>query len=273
MELPVDVSDDAVDGGDHLIPVRRYRPRELTPASPTLVWLHGGGFFRGTLTMPEAHRVALAIAAHGIPVVSAGYRLVPPPFIGWARRPGRTVVRYPLPMNDVLDVIKDVSAEPARCVLGGASAGAALASAAVLARREDPPIGVVLAYGFFHARNPRSPEIQRLVRGHRVITHSRLALDVMNRNYAGSAEAWDDDGPFAGGRDLHGFPPTLMLDAEHDAMRASAERFARELHDHEVAVERHVRSATKHAFLNQPESAAFTESIDLIVDWIRRLAH
>ena len=41
------------------VTVRWYEPWPGTsaPAGPTLLWLHGGGFFRGGLDQPEAHDV------------------------------------------------------------------------------------------------------------------------------------------------------------------------------------------------------------------------
>jgi acetyl esterase len=239
------------------------------------MWVHGGGFFRGGLSLPEAHRVSLAIAARGIPVVSADYRLVPPPGFGWAHRPGSTVVRFPLPMKDVLDVMRNLSRESgSRLIVGGASAGACLVSSAVMEARHHgiEPLGAVLAYGFFHARTPVAPDIQRLVRGHRRVTHSRLALNLTNRNYAGSAQAWADPRAFAGGNDVRNFPPTLMIDAERDSMRASAGQFARELADADVEVDRHVLAGARHAFLNRPDEEPFNLAIDLMVDWISQSA-
>lgn len=302
----VEVSHDGVEGGDGPTPIWRYRPTRPTrpagptrptgpegtqpgsasgsasgsgsgsgPEAPTFLWVHGGGFFRGDLTLPEAHRVSLAIAARGIPVVSADYRLVPPPGFGWARRPGSSSVRFPLPMEDVLKVIRHVSRESgSRFFVGGASAGASLVSSALLEASADgvTPLGAVLAYGFFHARIPEVPEIQRLVRGHRRVTHSRWALDLTNRNYAGTAEALTDPRAFAGGNDLRGFPPTLMMDAERDSMRASGDQFARELIDADVELDRYVLTGAEHAFLNRPDHKQFDFAIDVMVEWMTRAA-
>jgi acetyl esterase/lipase len=52
---------------------------------PGLVWVHGGGFARGGLDMPEADWVSSTLSGRGIPVVSVDYRLA---------GPGR---RYPAP--------------------------------------------------------------------------------------------------------------------------------------------------------------------------------
>lgn len=129
------------------------------------------------------------------------------------------------------------------------------------------PRGVVLAYGFFHSSHPRSREIRRGIRGHRRLTHSRWLLNTVNRNYAGSRVALTDRYAFPGGHDLQGFPPTLMINADRDAMRASGDRFASELLSAGVDVEQHTQPGTRHAFLNRPYLDAFAPAIDVMASW------
>ncbi|PYY39401.1 hypothetical protein DEJ32_08750 [Curtobacterium sp. MCPF17_046] len=115
---------------DHAVPIRWY---EASPArtadTPTLLWLHGGGFFRGGLDRPEAHAVAQELARLGVPVATVDHRLAPVPGLAWVRqRAGRPRVRFPLPLDDVLQAYRTVAARsPDGVVLGGASAGACLA--------------------------------------------------------------------------------------------------------------------------------------------------
>ena len=264
----------SIDGPTGQIPICRYQPA-VSPgekaALPTLVWLHGGGFFAGGLHQPESHAVSLALASRGMPVVSVDYRLVPPPGLGWARSSTRRrPVRFPVPMHDVLAAIREVDGEsPNGIIVGGASAVACLAAAAILSAIDHTvsPRGAVFAYGFFHSMHPAVPEIQRLVRGRRRITHSRRALNLMNRNYVGSAAALGDRLAFPGGHDLRGFPTTLIINAERDAMRASGDLFASELAAAGVKVDHHVIPGARHAFLNTPRHAAFEVGMDLIAGW------
>lgn len=263
------VVDSAVDARDHRVPIRTYRPVGTAPA-PTLVWAHGGGFFRGSIDQPEADAVARALAGRGIPVVTVDYRLVPLPVVGRLIPQGR--VRYPAPADDVLSVVEHVRADSSHgLLLGGASAGACLAAATalrVLDVAADRPLdGVVLGYGFFHARLPRNSGIQRRVRGRRRGTHAPLMLDAANVNYVGSRRALADRFAFPGGHDLRGFPATLMVDADRDAMRASGEVFASELAAVGADVQRHVLPEARHAFLNRPQSREFATAVDLIAAW------
>lgn len=89
-------------------------------------------------------------------------------------------------------------APSAGLLLGGASAGACLAASAVA----PPLVGLVLTYGFFHARLPRDRALQRLVRGHRRLTHAPLLLDLSNRAYAGGRPT----AVYPASDDLGGFP-------------------------------------------------------------------
>lgn len=261
----VELRDDEVAGPHGPVPVRRYRPTDAT-RSPTLVWLHGGGFFRGDLDLPESDAVARALAARGIPVVAVDYRLGPLPGMPWIGRVGpRGRRRAPHARDEVVAVLHHLRAEsPSGLVLGGASAGACLAASAVVPAQ--PLRGLVLAYGFFHARLPRDRAVHQLVRGHRRLTHAPVLLDAANRTYAGRLGG----SAFPAPEDSGVFPRTLVVDADRDVMRASGERFAGDLRRAGVEVERHVLPGSRHAFLNRPGTADSEAALDLVTRWFDR---
>ncbi|MGU3408478.1 alpha/beta hydrolase [Microbacterium sp. M1A1_1b] len=266
------LTDAVVEGPDGAVPVRWYRP--ACPVAPTLLWLHGGGFFRGDLDQPESDAVATALAERGVPVVAVGYRLGPVPGMPWVGRSG-TRARRPAPAahDEVVHVYRSVAERAARgVVLGGASAGACLAAAVTGTLTSTgldipAPVGTVLAYGFFHARLPRDAGVLRSVRGHRRLTHAPWALDAANRAYAGTERMRTDRRAFPGGHPVDGFPPTLLVDADLDAMRGSGEQFAAELTAASVPVDRHVLPRSRHAFLNRPGTPDFTTAVDHIATW------
>ncbi|PPF43142.1 esterase [Pseudoclavibacter sp. AY1F1] len=297
----VEATNSAVVGPHGPVPVRTYSP--ASPArgalrSPVLpfIWLHGGGFYSGGLAQPETHEVAFALARAGFEVTTVDYRLVT---LGGrakskaadasgggtaddrhrtckSRRDDHPEVRYPVSLDDVLAVVATVSARsPEGLVLGGASAGACLAAGAAyrLERAGASPIrGLFLTYGTFHARLPaRSPELLSRLRGGRRYVHTPWLIGAMNLNYAGSEEVLSRPDAFPGGHDLSGFPPSLVVDADRDAMRASGSLFARELHDAGVDTEYRVLPGSSHAFLNRPRDPAFVRGIDLLSDWMRQL--
>jgi len=258
---------------DDRVPLRWYEPAAGVGKvpGPTLLWLHGGGFFRGSLDQPEAHDAAGALARQGLAVATAGYRLAPPPGLGWVKsRTGRARGRFPLPLDDVLTAYREVSARsPEGVILGGASAGACLAAAATLRAVDEGlrPTGAVFVYGFFHSEHPRARDPRQRSRRHRRITHAPWALDVMNRNYAGSKGPLTDRLAFPGGHELGHFPRTLVVNAEHDNMRASGDLFAAELGAAGTDLEHHVLPGTRHAFLNRPTLDEFATTISMIRAW------
>jgi acetyl esterase len=270
--MDVHVLDERIDGPHGSIPIRRYSPPSGAPSvprTPTVVWLHGGGFFRGGLDQPESDAVARSLAASGYPVVTVDYRLVPPPFTGWLR--WRTpAIRYPIPMDDVIAALQTVSESVGgRVVVGGASAGACLAAGAALRHQDEGGrlAGVILAYGFFHVTQPRSLARNHRPRRHRRLTHSRWGLDVMNRNYLGDRSTVDRYA-FPGGGDVTGFPPAIVIQAERDGMRASGDQFAIELESAGSHVERHVIRGSSHAFLNRPRGEHYATGLARMTHWL-----
>jgi acetyl esterase/lipase len=271
--VDVVIDDAVVDGRHGSVPVRRYAP--TAPAGAPLVWVHGGSFSGGDLDMPESDAVARAIAATGRTVIAVDYQRVPPWSWWRAPRPGTLPgVRYPLPVDDVADAFESVArTHPGPVLLGGASAGACLAAAAALrqTRHGDAvPAALVLAYGTFHAAlPPATPELRQRLRGrHSIVQFRRGTVDKMNRNYAGSLAAMRDPIAFPGGHDLRGMPPTLILDADRDSLRASGEHFAQELAAAHVTVTHHVVQDSTHGFLNTPDTPPFQAGVQQIITWL-----
>jgi len=62
--------DSLIQGPHGHIPVRWYFPPDGTMqvGSATIVWIHGGGFFKGSLDQPESHDVARTLASAGMGV-------------------------------------------------------------------------------------------------------------------------------------------------------------------------------------------------------------
>jgi acetyl esterase len=265
--------DDTIQGPHGPIPVRRYSPPigEVLIESPLIVWVHGGGFFKGGLDQPESHDVARTLAAEGFRVVTVAYRLVT---LSLFRRASSKSISFPVPVDDVLAVVREVQREaPNGVILGGASAGACLAAGAVLRLAGDGGdalTGVFFAYGFFHSALPRrSRTLRGRLRGRRRFLHTPTLLNLTNLNYAGKRTALSEPSAFPGGHPLHDFPPTLMIDADRDSMRASGGQFAQELSAAGITVDYHVLPEALHAFLNRPHDPSFTDGLRLIVDWAR----
>lgn len=267
------ISDDIVDGRHGDIPIRRYSPVSGTAARVPLVWAHGGGFVNGGLDQLESHAVAIAIASAGRSVVAVDYRLVPMWNVLRPVRAGALPgVRYPLPLEDVIDAIELVRAESYsdRVALGGASAGACLAAAAALritAEGRKGPDSLLLAYGTFHVvLPPIDAALRSRTSGRHALTQFRPGIVAsMNRNYAGTAEAMADRFAFPGGHDVQDLPHTTMVDADRDTLRASGSLFARELIKAGIPVDYSVIPDAPHGFLDKPARSAFRLAIAKLV--------
>ena len=249
------------------IDARVYR----TPGTDTasgLVWMHGGAFVAGTLDHPEAHWVALAIAAGGIPVLSAEYRKA------------LHGVKHPVLSDDVLTAFlaaPQLLGNPTHLHIGGASAGANLAAGVAKRLRDGAgplPAGMVLAYGLFHSALPAySDELTAtLATAPEVDAVWRVAVPAINLHLVGDAELLDDPYAFPANGDVAGLPPTYLINSEVDSLRASGEAFARQLADAGIDVVVETEPGTQHGHLDQPLQPHGARSIARMVQWISAAA-
>ncbi len=264
---------------DHEFRVRVYPADE--PSGAALVWLHGGAFMFGTIDMPEADQVARDLAARGIPVVSVGYTLAPLDALpdldaveGDDGLPSPEVMRAEIaaagprarfPVASLQTVAAfdwavahaaELGCDPARIGLGGASAGGNLAAGAAIRLRDRGTAvatALLLAYPVLHAELPAAgAELEALLAD----VPGRLAFPpeevrAFNINYVGDPALLDDPAAFPAGHDQRGLPPTVIVVAERDRLRSSAQAFAAEvaLAGGEVAIG--VERDALHGFLNE----------------------
>ncbi|MDZ8201030.1 alpha/beta hydrolase [Microbacterium sp. SSW1-59] len=268
------ITDRVLDGPHGALRVRVYAP--AAPTGPGLVWAHGGGFARGDIDMPEGDWVARAFAAKGIVVVSVDYRLAPLP-AEWAARAGEPEridgVHHPVAREEIAWAYAWASASELAdgpWALGGASAGANLATGATLASLhagDDIAPLLVLAYPTLH---PVQPEPDARLRAALDTTPGadRFGPDVvrgMYENYLGgpvsTADIYAAPG-LASASELAGFPPTIMINDDVDELRVSGEAFAQTLRAAHVDIDCSTEPGTQHGHLNRPEEGAAQPSID-----------
>ncbi|MGW6201325.1 alpha/beta hydrolase [Kribbella sp. NPDC055110] len=216
---------------------RIYR---MSPAPrPVLLWLHGGSFIGGHLRDIEYATSGIAVDGD-ITVVSLNYRLAP-------ENP------YPAGLLDVRDTLKWIRENldgDGLIAVGGQSAGAALAAGAcLLLRDEDGPL----------------PDRQ-------ILCYPTLDLhpDVEWHEWYFPA----DDVPAAAvplrAESLAGLPPTLMLAAGRDSLRADALAYAGRLEEDGVPTRLVEYADTMHAFLNFPGAlSAGRHAVELIAADLR----
>lgn len=222
-----------------------YRPAGGPTAPGVFVNLHGGGFVLGDWRSDDPYCRYLADAA-GCVVVNLDYLLAP---------------EHPFPAAvhqtaDLLAWLADdaaaIGGDGSRVAVGGHSAGGNLSAAACLltARRQGPRVrGLVVDYAPLDLATP--PD-QKLVEGDlRAAGAAELARAGARFN------AWYLPVPTDGADelaspllapDLSGLPPTLVITAERDLLRAEGDRFAERLRTAGVDVEHAVVPDADHGF-------------------------
>lgn len=271
-KTPVTTEDRTVTGRHGDFRVRDYRPAVTTTNTP-MVWVHGGGFGSGDLDMPESHAVATAIASTGRPVTTVDYRLVPAFALIGRFRLKPSTNRYPVPLDDVTDAVLDtVGRHPGRAViLGGASAGACLAASATMRVRQDmtaAPTGLLLVYGLFHAQLRAVREFTPPLAWYRATRRSTGDLSPNDHELCRNRRTIRRSRRVSRNRRRPRVPPTLLLDADRDALRASSEAFADHLRAVNVPLSTSVIPETRHGFLNKPGSRGYPEAIATMTDWL-----
>lgn len=249
------------------------RLRAYLPASrpdgprPALVWMHGGAFLGGDLDLPEADQTArYIVGATDCPVVSVDYRLA------------NDGVHHPIPEDDVVAAYRWVrdggaglAVDPERIAIGGGSAGACLAASAAMRLRDEgrPVWRTFLFYPPLHAElPPPSDELAHALA--KLPDTMQLTPQVWRRiaeNYLGGAVAEAPPYAFPGdGHDLSGLGPTYIENCEFDTLRASGERFARQLERAGVPVESATAAGVPHAHLNWVGSRRAYASLQRMAD-------
>ena len=266
--------------GSDEVPVRVYEPERSKAdgadgAEPwaTLVWAHGGSFVRGGLDWPEADWAARRFAEAGLRVYSVDYALA------------SDEVKAPAPANDVAAVLREARARHGGpLIVGGASAGGHLAVAAALTTAEDRdrpirPDALLLVYPTLHRVQRPDPAIAAATAAlseQRRFGAERIAQ--MYEFYLGGADPRQDPplpvGELPSAR-LAELPPSCIVNADADDLRASAERFAEQLREAGVPVDERVQPGTVHGYLNRPEESARARrdaraTIDALVAGARR---
>ena len=258
--------------------VRLYPAAE--PNGSTLVWLHGGAFLFGTLEMPEADEIAKRLSAAGTTVVSVDYTLGPvdalpplPPHRAGEPGPDPDQVaaeiasagpRSPYPTASLQTVeafrwatahASDWGGDQKRVSLGGASAGANLSAGATVRLRDGGgplPARLMLVYPVLHARVPPMDDelagfLRGLAGGGGLPPEAGTAINDIYLAGASPTEVY----AFPGGHDMRGMPRTLIVTAEFDGLRPSAEAFAADLVQGGVDVRLVRERGAAHGYLNE----------------------
>lgn len=240
--------------------VRVHRPSSQT-TGPAMLYIHGGGW---TLFSIDTHdRLMREYAARaGIVVIGVDYSLSPES-------------KFPIALEEIVATIDWMEAEaeslgidPGRILVGGDSAGANLAVAACIVRRDrgrSRLAGMVLNYGAFAAEPTDSYD---RFDGD-LFSLERAEMDAFWDNYVSRPEDLANPlvAPLHG--DLHDLPPAFLAIAECDILADCNLAMARKLAAAGVETEAKVYVGATHSFLEAMSIAPLaSRALDDQAAWI-----
>ncbi|WP_457100181.1 alpha/beta hydrolase fold domain-containing protein [Microbacterium sp. P5_E9] len=234
----VEIDDFEILGRGGALRMRRYRPSGAEGLMPSQLWLHGGGFYAGTIDEILNDRLCARRALDsGVQLFSLEYRLAP-------QHP------YPAPVLDAVAALEALVADPARfgvdpdrLGIGGNSAGAAIAASTALRIRDAG------APRLAHVDLEVPPTAMHPVGQSAVDYAIGFGLDRMDfivAMYAGADGPADANISPLDVDDVGGLPPTLIMAGEHDPLRDSGVQYADRLRQAGVPVELFVGAGHLH---------------------------
>lgn len=228
---------------NHQIPIRIYRPKgKTTQESSAIIYIHGGWFIAGSFETHDAVVRKLANQTESV-IIFVDYRLAP-------EHP------FPAGLNDCIDIVKWVTdhAESLgidRDQIGiiGDSAGGALATSVSTQVGELLKFQVLIYPAADNQLNTKSWEIYE-------------TGPVLNKE--GGIQAWEWYHPEGKNhpdplavpiliKDFKHTPPTLVLIAEHDALRDEGEELAQHMKDAGISVQTSFYKDMVHGFMHMGE--------------------
>ena len=238
----VNVEDRSIAGpkGAPEIRVRVYRPETARIPVPGLLWMHGGGFVLGSLTMDDLFCKSV-VRDCGCCVVSVEYRLAP-------EHP------FPAGIEDCYAALKWTAANAAqlgvsrsRISIGGSSAGGGLAAGLALMARDRGEVPVV-----FQFLNQPMIDDRNITR-----RAGRISPDRPGRARAtnwlafisGRRRWYTDVSAYAAparAEDLTGLPPAYVAIGQYDTFRDEDIVYAQRLLQAGVPTDLHVYPRTIH---------------------------
>ena len=248
--MNVDVDTSGLEIDDRRIPgpegapevtVRVYRPAAAATPVPAILYIHGGGFFVGSIDTEHMGSTALAREL-GVVVVSVDYRLAP-------EHP------FPAGIEDCYAALvwlhehaDELGVDTARIAVNGGSAGGGLAAGLALLARDRGGPRLCFQYLGIPELDDRL-DTASMQRFHDTPMWARPAAEKSWEWYLGEAHGRDDVSPYAAparATDVAGLPPTYISTMEFDPLRDEGILYALKLLEAGVSVELHSFPGTFH---------------------------
>lgn len=244
----VAIEDITLETPDGELRVRRFRPEASSGVLPTQIFLHGGGFYAGTVDEIINDRlVAARCLATGVQILSVEYRLAP-------ENP------FPAAVHDAMNVVDAAThfdADPARIGIAGNSAGATIAASAALFLRDrgDSPLIHQSLEVLPGSLTPFGDSFAEYGKGFGVDD-----IESLPALYLGAQAAMPYVAPLDA-ESLEGMPEAHVLVAEFDPLRDSGLLYAERLQEAGVATTIYYGDGHVHG------SVGLTAQLQIARDW------
>ena len=246
-----------VHGGAGPVPARLYRPRDIDPFRPLVVYFHQGGFVIGDLDWCEPFCTRLAAGARCL-VLAVDYRKGPAHRFPAAQEDAVAAYRF------ALEHARELGADARRIVVAGDSAGGGLAAHVCHAAKRaglPQPLLQILIYPWLQAFADND--------SYRDYGNSYpLTRDAMLwflANYARDRDRADARLSPLLEPDVAGLAPALIVTAGFDLLRDEGEAYARRLEAAGVPVTFRCEERLSHSFTAlagiSPAAAAACDAI------------
>lgn len=237
------------------IPVLFLQPKEPCKKAPTLLWIHGGGYFLGMKEMVYMGRAADLVKKFGVKVFSPGYRLAfRKPYLAALQDCYRTLLFMKKHAGKL-------GIDENKILVGGESAGGGLTAALCMLARDRK--SVKIAYQF-----PLYPMLSNLDTESSRDNHGRVWNT--RRNHFGwwmylRSGAKKNVSPYAapaGQTDFRDLPPAYSFVGEGEPFYAETLEYIRKLNDAGVEAHADVYPSDMHAFdMLDPDSEVSKKAI------------
>jgi acetyl esterase/lipase len=228
-----------------------YRPQNISPPVPALLWIHGGGYVAGLAEQAEP-QLKLMASTLGCVAVSVDYRLAPE-------------TPHPGPVEDCYAALqwvyrnaRELGIDARRIAIGGDSAGGGLAAGLALLTRDRGEVPLVLEFLIYPMLDDRTVTVA----DPHPYTGEFIWTPEANRfgwsALLGQEPGGPDVSPYAAAaraQQLEGLPPTYICVGMLDLFLEEDMEYARRLIRAGVPTELHIYPGAFHGFPRVAEAS------------------